>query len=170
MLRHPLNSVCICVTWGQLDVQFIPRKLHRCRPVRDSGLAAAAWVCLWGCHSSPYYTYTACICVWASVCVCWDSCLCVTNRGGRTQRDVLAVTSTTGDTPHPTHPCNTNVEMKGPLKLDQTEKKTTTCLHQYFNFVTCVFFFFFKWRVPNANCAFFCHMWIKALLKKNLLY
>lgn len=46
MLRHPLNCVCICVTWGQLDVQFIPRKLHRCRPVRDSGLAAAAWVCL----------------------------------------------------------------------------------------------------------------------------
>lgn len=45
-------------------MQLIPRKLHRCRPVRDSGHVAAAWgVCMWGCHSSPYYTYMACVCM-----------------------------------------------------------------------------------------------------------
>ena len=66
-------SVCACVwTRGQLDMQLIPRKLHRCRPVRDSGHCAAAWVCfvcMRGCHSSPYYTYMGCVCLYEQVCV-----------------------------------------------------------------------------------------------------
>lgn len=54
----------VCVLWGQLDMQLIPRKLCRCRPVRDFGLVAAArvYLCVGG-DVIPHHTYMACVCI-----------------------------------------------------------------------------------------------------------
>lgn len=41
-------------------MQLIPRKLLRCRPVRDSGHVAAAWVCVcW--DVIPHHTIHTCV-------------------------------------------------------------------------------------------------------------
>lgn len=54
-------------------MQLIPRKHHRCRPVRDSGHAAAAWVCLCVCvyvgMSFCTILYIHGMCVYMSKCV-----------------------------------------------------------------------------------------------------
>lgn len=98
------------------------------------------------------------------VCVCWDSCLCMANCGGRALSDVLAVTSATGDTPTLPCPsaCPTHCElwvMKGPLKLDQT--KNTMCLQKYITFILQLFWckfgpgFMSDFQIGKLNCAFF---------------
>lgn len=79
-------SVCVW-TRGQLDMQLIPRKLHRCRPVRDSGHCAAAWVCLcvWG-DVIPHHTIHAwdvCVCLYEQVCVETAVCAWCTVEAGR---------------------------------------------------------------------------------------
>ena len=53
-------------------MQLIPRKLSRCRPVRDSGHVAAAGVCLCVCGDViPHHTiHTLRVCVYMSKCVC----------------------------------------------------------------------------------------------------
>ena len=63
-------------------MQSIPRKLRWCRPVRDSGHVAAAWVCL--CVSVVYagmsfltMLYIHGMCVEMSKCVCVCVCVCV---------------------------------------------------------------------------------------------
>lgn len=72
-LLRLVNCVHVCVIRGQLDMQLIPRKLHRCRPVRDSGHVAAAWVCLCLYVGMSFltilYIHGMCVCVHMSKCV-----------------------------------------------------------------------------------------------------
>lgn len=60
-------KLCVCMKQEQLDMQLNPRKLHRCRPVRDSGHGAAARVCLCVCVWMPFliilHIHTVCVCV-----------------------------------------------------------------------------------------------------------
>lgn len=73
-LLCPLNHVSVCVIRGQLDMQLIPRKLHRCRPVRAmlQLLGCVVCVCVYVGMSflTILYIHAVCECAGASVCEC----------------------------------------------------------------------------------------------------
>lgn len=68
-------------------MQLIPRKLHRCRPVRDSGHVAAAWVCLCLYVGMSFltilYIHGMCVYSYEQVCVETAACVWCTVEAGR---------------------------------------------------------------------------------------
>lgn len=114
-------------------------------------LQLLVFVCVCVCGDVlPHYTmHTWHVCIWANVSV--ETAVCMVHCGGRVPRDVLAVTSTTGDTPPPGVPlCKPETLSIGTPIYVCYRTKNTPCLFTNVSFEKKKVVIF-KWRVTGNS-------------------